>query len=52
MTTWEEFLRVIAGRTTGAARASVGLVTIVAGVYRFWEFAAGFRDLPSSAAGA
>jgi len=47
-----EFLQVIAGKTTGAARASLGLVTTFADVYRFWEFAAGFRDLPSGAAGA
>jgi molybdenum cofactor sulfurtransferase len=45
----QEFLQVIAGKTTGAARASLGLVTTFADVYRFWEFAAGFRDLPSGA---
>ena len=44
-----EFLQVISGKTTGAARVSLGLVTTFADVYRFWEFAAGFRDLPSGA---
>ena len=42
----------IDGKTTGAARASLGLVTTFADVYRFWEFAGGFRDLPSDAVGA
>ena len=46
---YEEFLHVIDGKTTGAARASIGLVTTFADVYRFWEFAARFRDLPSDA---
>ena len=36
---YEEFLQVIDGKTTGAARASIGLVTTFADVYRFWEFA-------------
>ena len=49
---YQEFLQVIDGKTTGAARASLGLVTTFADVYRFWEFAAGFRDLPSDAVGA
>ena len=49
---YEEFLHVIDGKTTGAARASIGLVTTFADVYRFWEFAGGFRDVPSDAAGA
>jgi selenocysteine lyase/cysteine desulfurase len=44
---YEEFLHVIDGKTTGAARASIGLATNFADVYRFWEFAAGFRDVPS-----
>jgi molybdenum cofactor sulfurtransferase len=48
---YEEFLHVIDGKTTGAARASIGLVTTFADVYRFWEFAGGFRDVPSSAVG-
>jgi molybdenum cofactor sulfurtransferase len=48
---YQEFLQVIDGKTTGAARASLGLATTFADVYRFWEFAAGFRDLPSHALG-
>jgi len=46
---YEEFLQVIDGKTTGAARASIGLATTFADVYKFWEFAARFRDLPSDA---
>ena len=49
---YEDFLHVIDGKTTGAARASLGLVTTFADVYRFWEFAGGFRDIPSDALGA
>ena len=49
---YQQFLHVIDGKTTGAARASIGLVTTFADVYRFWEFAGGFRDLPSDAVGA
>ena len=37
----------IDGKTTGAARASLGLATTFADVYRFRDFAAGFRDLRS-----
>jgi molybdenum cofactor sulfurtransferase len=48
---YEEFLQLIDGKTTGAARASIGLVTTFADIYRFWEFAAGFRDVPSAAVG-
>jgi molybdenum cofactor sulfurtransferase len=43
---YEEFLQVIDGKTTGAARASIGLATTFADVYRFWEFATSFRDVP------
>jgi len=46
---YHEFLQLIDGKTTGAARASPGLVTTFADVYRFREFAAGFRDVPSDA---
>ena len=46
---YQEFLQLIDGKTTGAARASPGLVTTFADVYRFREFAAGFRDVPSGA---
>ena len=49
---YQEFLQVIDGKTTGAARASLGLVTTFADVYRFWQFAGGFRDVPSDALGA
>ena len=49
---YQEFLHVIDGKTTGAARASLGLVTTFADVYRFWEFASRFRDVPSDALGA
>ena len=45
---YEEFLQVIDGKTTGAARASLGLATTFADVFRFWQFAASFRDLPSA----
>ena len=37
----------IDGKTTGAARASIGLATTFADVYRFWKFAGGFRDVPA-----
>ncbi len=46
---YEEFLHVIDGKTTGAARASIGLANTFADVYRFWEFAGGFHDIPSDA---
>ena len=49
---YQEFLHVIDGKTTGAARVSLGLVTTFADVYRFWEFAGGFRDVSSDAVGA
>ena len=49
---YQEFLHVIDGKTTGAARASLGLATTFADVYRFWEFAGGFSDVPSDAVGA
>ena len=49
---YEDFLQVIDGKTTGAARASLGLVTTFADVYRFWQFAGSFRDVPSDVVGA
>ncbi len=49
---YQEFLHLIDGKTTGVARASLGLVTTFADVYRFWQFAGGFRNLPSHALGA
>ncbi|MGH8933295.1 MAG: aminotransferase class V-fold PLP-dependent enzyme [Egibacteraceae bacterium] len=42
----EDFLHVVDEKTTGAARVSIGLATTFADVYRFYEFAAGFRDVP------
>lgn len=42
--TFEQFLHVIDGRTTGALRASLGLVTTFADVYRYVRFAEGFVD--------
>ena len=44
---YEEFPHLIDGKTTGAARASAGLATTFVDVYRFWEFAGSFRDVPS-----
>ncbi len=45
----EEFLHVIDGKTTGAARVSLGLVSTFADVFRFREFARSFRDVPTGA---
>jgi selenocysteine lyase/cysteine desulfurase len=44
--TFEQFLHVIDGKTTGALRASVGLVTTFADVYKYAQFAATFVDTP------
>ena len=41
---YEQFLEVAQGKTTGAVRASIGLVTTFADVYRFWDFARSFRN--------
>ncbi len=46
---YQQFLHLIDGKTTGAARASLGLASTFADVYRLWEFAGSFRDLPSEA---
>ena len=46
---YEEFLHVIDGKTTGAARASIGLASTFADVYRFWQFADALRDVPCAA---
>jgi len=48
---YQQFLRIIDGKTTGAARASLGLATTFTDIYRFWQFAATFRDIPSDALG-
>lgn len=41
---YEEFLHLVDGVKTGAARVSAGLATTFADVYRFVDFAASFRD--------
>jgi selenocysteine lyase/cysteine desulfurase len=47
--TYEQFLHVIDGKTTGALRASLGLVTTFADVYKYVQFATTFIDRPASA---
>ena len=42
--TFEQFLHVIDGKTTGALRASIGLVTTFADVYKYVQFAENFID--------
>ena len=42
--TFEQFLEVIDGKTTGALRASIGLVTTFADVYKYAQFAETFID--------
>ena len=42
--TFEQFLQVIDGKTTGALRASIGLVTTFADVYKYVRFAETFID--------
>ena len=42
--TFEQFLHVIDGKTTGALRASLGLVTTFADVYTYVQFARAFID--------
>ncbi len=42
--TFEQFLHVIDGKTTGALRASIGLVTTFADVYKYLQFAETFVD--------
>ncbi len=42
--TFEQFLQVIDGKTTGALRASIGLVTTFADVYKYVQFAEMFVD--------
>jgi selenocysteine lyase/cysteine desulfurase len=46
--TFEQFLHVIDGKTTGAVRASIGLVTTFADVYKYMRFAETFIDRPAS----
>jgi selenocysteine lyase/cysteine desulfurase len=45
--TYEQFLHVIDGKTTGALRASLGLATTFADVYTFAQFARTFIDRPA-----
>jgi len=42
--TFEQFLHVIDGKTTGALRASIGLVTNFSDVYKYIRFAESFLD--------
>jgi selenocysteine lyase/cysteine desulfurase len=42
--TFEQFLHVIDGKTTGALRASIGLATTFADVYKYSQFAEAFID--------
>jgi selenocysteine lyase/cysteine desulfurase len=42
--TFEQFLQGIDGKTTGALRASIGLVTTFADVYKYMQFAETFAD--------
>ena len=48
---YEQFLQVIDGKSAGAVRASIGLVTTFADVYRFWQFARSFRDAEGEMSG-
>ncbi len=43
---FEQFLQVIDGKTTGALRASIGLASTFGDVYRYVEFAERFIDQP------
>ena len=47
---YEQFLHVIDGKTTGALRASLGLATTFADVYQYVEFARAFVDRSASSA--
>ena len=42
--TFEQFLQVIDGKTTGALRASIGLATTFTDVYKYAQFAGSFID--------
>jgi selenocysteine lyase/cysteine desulfurase len=42
--TYDQFMQVIDGKTTGAVRVSVGLASTFADIYRFYEFARIFID--------
>lgn len=45
--TFDQFLQVIDGKTTGALRASIGLASTFADVYKYVQFAATFVDRPA-----
>jgi selenocysteine lyase/cysteine desulfurase len=47
----EEFLQVIDDKKAGVARVSLGLASTFGDVYRFWEFARGFRDVTRAGLG-
>ena len=47
--TFEQFLNVIDGKTTGALRASIGLASNFADVYTYVQFAKTFVDRPTNA---
>jgi selenocysteine lyase/cysteine desulfurase len=44
--TFEQFLHEIDGKTTGALRASIGLATTFADVYKYVQFVKSFIDRP------
>jgi hypothetical protein len=45
--TYQQFLQVIDGKTTGALRASLGLATTFGDVYKYRQFAGTFVDRPA-----
>jgi selenocysteine lyase/cysteine desulfurase len=45
--TYQQFLQVIDGKTTGALRASLGLATTFGDVYKYGQFAGTFVDRPA-----
>ena len=47
---FEQFLQVIDGKTTGALRASIGLASTFADVYAYVQFAETFVDRPAAGA--
>jgi hypothetical protein len=46
---FEQFLQVIDGKTTGALRASIGLASTFADMYTYVQFAKTFVDRPAFA---
>jgi molybdenum cofactor sulfurtransferase len=47
---FEQFLQVIDGKTTGALRASIGLASTFTDVYAYVQFAETFVDRPAERA--